>query len=202
VLKWVSMGGVLILMDETNNTRELAGTFGVIYGPLRMRIGKAYCTINGRRITVLFNIYRELKPTGSGCMVLCRVGGAPTAVRTRYGAGTVYIVGDSSIVINELYFKNEYTEGNEAFVNQMVGNRMILVYEGARNYTRGVEYGSATILTGLADWLRDSSSMIFRGSTFDVFARVSGLLLAVSIIVFLMYGLPRSPYPRSSEGEA
>ncbi len=189
---WVRRGGTLIIMDESDNTRSLVRAFGVEYGSLEREIKLGNCTFNGRVLIVLFNVYRDLKPVHGGCTVICRVRNDTVALETRYGSGRVYVVGDSSLVINELYIKNQNIWDNPLFVDEMIGDRKILVYEGARNYTHETVYGTGKILSGIADLLRDSASSVFNDTTILVASKISGIIIAATIFLFITIGFPES----------
>ncbi|MET1160398.1 MAG: DUF4350 domain-containing protein [Thermoprotei archaeon] len=194
VLEWVEKGGIMILMDETENSILLMKELGISYVMRLMRIDKAVCIIDNQTITILVNVYAVLDSNTADAVPICRIGDSTVAYMVEYGEGVFYIIGDSSIVINEVLMKSIMAENNTRLVDLLIGNRKILIYEGGRKY----EYVELAIIASYIDsFLRGISVLtntLFSPDLLWRTARVLMLAVIVSLIVIIKYGFPSPPH--------
>ncbi len=195
VKEWVSKGGLLVVMDETHNTLPLVKLFNIEYGKYHESVVLGNCSINNKNYLVLFNVYQSIKTdTMINAEPICRVRNETVAVYLKHGSGGVFVIGDSSLVINEIYVKHQNIENNTGFVDSIIGDRSIIVYEGDRNYTGGTEFEAGKIITGLVSWIRDTAGSMFNGTMIEVAGKASLLVLIITVAVILVYGPPSNPY--------
>ncbi len=195
VKEWVSRGGLLVIMDETHNTLPLIKLFNMEYGKYHYLVVLGNCSINNKNYRVLFNVYQSINTSVvQNAKPVCRVRNETVAVYIKQGSGGVFVIGDSSLVINEIYVKHQNIENNTGFIDSIIDDRSIIVYEGDRNYTLGARFEAGRVITGLVSWISDTAGSALNGTMIEVAGKTSLLVLIATIGVILVYGPPSNPY--------
>jgi len=204
LVQWVEEGGLLVVMDESENSRRLLEWFNIYFSkePVRVEIANATCTIGDVSIIVVFDVYTGLYSTESH-EVVCRVGGLETGIARTVGKGRVVAIGDSSLVINEVLSKGPVGYANKLFVDTLTAGRDLLIYEGDRMY----EYASTGVLVnyfrGTLMLATSIFQALFTGDTVWRLTMVSLLTSFTVLIVFMELGFPQhqaSKKPRKQWG--
>jgi len=132
ILKWVEEGGILVLMDETDKSAGLLQRLGLVpSSTTELEVEDARCVVNGLEINVTFNKYVTLRKAAEGGLMepVCTIRGDVVAWKINYGGGVIYVLGDSSLVINEMVDYPDIKSRNVEFLNALTSHRKIIIYD-------------------------------------------------------------------------
>ncbi|ADM27262.1 conserved hypothetical protein [Ignisphaera aggregans DSM 17230] len=206
ILKWTSQGGKTIIADESNNTALLLNNIGVSIKSTIWGTTNASCIINygnTSHIDVLFNVYNILGVLQNiNASSLCIYGDSILAIERPYGEGLFIVIGDSSIVINDVLLKSSLATNNTLFMDYVIGDRDIILYEGSRIYRSTDAEIFIGILNALVNALSFIASLIIGVNFSSIFIRVSVLSSIIIVGLIMKFGFPRPPQSyRYGEGE-
>jgi len=146
LVRWVKLGGKLIVMDELDDIDELLKILRFDMTEPYVSVAKAKC-IDGNVITV--DVYAFV----IGGNALCSIGNAPIASEKRLGKGDVIVIGDSSLVINYIAKYPRTYANNTRFILSILGYRdaVAIYYPRSREFValkigRALEVLSTLIL--------------------------------------------------------
>ncbi len=126
-LRWVESGGKILVLDEYETPKPLLARLGASFGPLVAEISVGECRVGGSEYQVLFNVYRGV----DGGTPICWVGGTPVAAQVSLGSGSVVVLGDSSLLINEL-MRSRYRQAHLLLALALLDRGTVVFYEGGR----------------------------------------------------------------------
>ncbi|MEM1731997.1 MAG: hypothetical protein QXU22_02020 [Desulfurococcaceae archaeon] len=132
LFEWVEKGGIVIVMDESTYIYPLLDRLGLRIERSFNSIDSATCNIDGEIITVVFNVYvvlRNVDNLKGNTTPICLIDGNPVAWKIPYGRGVFYVIGDSSIVINEVLSQHSISSENMLFLEILVQRRKIIFYD-------------------------------------------------------------------------
>jgi len=124
---------------------------------------------------------------------LCVYGDSILAIERSYGEGLFIVIGDSSIVINDVLLKSPLATNNTLFMDYVIGERDIILYEGSRIYRSIDAEIFIGILNALINALSFIASLIVGGSFLNIFIRVSVLSSIIIVGLIMKFGFPRPP---------
>lgn len=146
LLRWVEKGGFLVVMDEYRTPQLLYEKINISAGPLVNAVTVGYCTVGAHKYPVLFNVYREV----GGGRPVCWVDNAPVGAEVAYGRGRILVLGDSSVLINEV-MRSKHRQAQLSFGLALLDRETIAFYEGGR---RTIEaWFSPRVLVGVPYYL-------------------------------------------------
>uniref|UniRef100_A0A7C4FBA4 DUF4350 domain-containing protein n=1 Tax=Ignisphaera aggregans TaxID=334771 RepID=A0A7C4FBA4_9CREN len=135
LVEWVDSGGVAVICDELNYSIDVLKVLGIEYNSDVSGIAVARCALGNETIDILIDVAKKLKAVNSDAKPLCFYGIEPIAYNVSLGRGYAIIVGDSSLVINEILSQPTIAKNNTKFVEFLINDRNLLIYEGSRLYT-------------------------------------------------------------------
>lgn len=151
LFEWVEKGGIIIVMDESLHITPLLDRLGLIIERSLSSIDRATCNVNDKVINVTFNVYvvlKAIKDHRGDAIPICFINSEIVAWRVQYGKGIFYIIGDSSIVINEMLVYQKIASDNLLFLNTLIQGRKIAFYD---SFTRR-ETTTLEKLLGVLSW--------------------------------------------------
>jgi len=185
---WVERGGVVIVLDETPSSKEVFKLAGVsIETPLLKGIAVALCRMRGANLSVLLNYYVLL--SSGTAKPLCYANGGVVGYVSRVGLGSIYVFGDSSIIINE-HMSTPYAAQVLLLMRMIAGNRtFFLFYEGGRAYRilPGLERLPLLALLTPFAFLELLGSAVL--GTPNIFMRF--MLLGIAVLFTSLYAITR-----------
>lgn len=196
VVEWVRRGGIVVVLDEYNGSLSLLKYFGFDFGTMISAKASTICELNNTKLVIYLNVFREVKPS-TNSTVLCRYGYVPIAVSLNYGNGKIIVVGDSSLIINEIAIKaSQWYRANMAFIDMLTEWRHLIIFEGARVYSQEFSY---VILRYISAVLSIFTNLLKYALEQPLEIRA----LVILIISFLstVYTMSRYGYPRKHELE-
>jgi len=183
ITSWVERGGLLVLLDETSSTRSLMERLGIRQQDLVREVTTAFCRLSNKSsLPIVVNYYTPLDAEQG--VPLCFADGRVVAYSLIIGRGTAYVLGDSSVIINE-HMGSPYREFIVKMFAEVLDNRTyVLFYEGGRRYlfVPGIERLPILILLAPFIGLRVLSSFVVQS---DVGTRM--LFLALTSMFVLLY---------------
>lgn len=197
ILKWTYQGGRTIIADESNSTALLLNRIGISIKSTIWSITKGSCIVNYDNVSyidVLFNVYSILDISPNiDASALCVYGDSILAIERPYGEGLFIVIGDSSIIINDVLLKSSLAMNNTLFMDYLIGKRDIILYEGSRIYRSIDAEIFIGILNTLVNALSFISNLIVGGSFLSIFIRVIVLSSTIIVGLIMRFGFPRSP---------
>ena len=194
ILRWTSSGGIVVVMDETENISSLLIRLGIDLEGSRIDVSRGVCRINNKTYTVVFDVYTYLS-TNMDYAPICWIGKYVLGYRVGYGKGIIYIIGDSSLVINEILYKPIISKNNTLFVDQLIDGRRIILYEGSRPFIYTRSHMLLTSINGFLDGVANIFEyLLINNDPEIVLTRIIILLGISSLFILIRYGIPQSPY--------
>jgi hypothetical protein len=194
VLEWIKRGGVVIVLDEYNYSLSLLKYFGFDLGTLFNVKSIAICELNNLNLTIYVNVFREVKPP-SNSSTICRYGYAPIAIALNYGNGRIIVVGDSSLVINEISIKApQWYTANTAFIDAITEGRNIVLFEGARIYRQETSFTILYYISTFPNLITNLVNYIFNQPI-----NLRALIVVIISFISAIYAMYRYGYPRKYE---
>ncbi|MEM1526572.1 MAG: DUF4350 domain-containing protein [Ignisphaera sp.] len=196
VLSWVEIGGTAIVGDEVNTTFLLTSKLGFqqTYRLPALLTSQCYLA-NGSIIEVLLNVFVIYAPVNASVpfQPICVNEYGPMVYNIVYGRGRIYLMGDSSVVINEIFVKAPASfNNNTAFVYGLVGDKSIVVYEGSRIYGYAELRALSTGFTLLFSFIGMVFSNIMNLGLVPRTIFLLVLTLLSTALVMAKFGTPRS----------
>ena len=197
ILKWVSEGGVALVLDEIGTVNSLARELGVEINVFAGDVAVGECYINGTRYPIILNKFSDIKILSintSNVEGSCYAEGYVVGVLERVGRGQVLVLGDSSLFINAM-LRSKEIGANIVFLSNLIRDRDIVFYEGDRDYIVINTDAILQVLSGLAGFF---SQVIRYTFSRDLFMSLLLTTLFISIIslIYLREYLGEEPYAR------
>ncbi len=196
VLEWVSNGGEVVVMDETNSTEALLKLLGVNKSVFAGYIAMGICKVDDHAMPILFDVFKTFPEPGKA-KPICWTRNSVVAFEKKIGKGSVIVIGDSSLVINYIVMDTRYGALDTYLIKRLVGNKEILIYEGNRAYRIMYSIKGVTTINAIMAMISG-----FPG----VFFEHQGLLKIISLMILWMiitgfvsmylFSFPRAPYPK------
>lgn len=191
LIEWVYRGGIAIVLDEFNHTSPLLLKFGLSRGSMLNLIDLAECKINEIKVKILVNVFIEILGNSSA-RSLCHYRNSSIAMYVNYGKGVFVFVGDSSLVINEIYYKSpSWYRINTEFIRLLSANRKIIIYEGSRQYHKITSSFLAIVLTNINTGIADLISFILRSSLLNRLICLIVVLFILTLYIAYKFELPK-----------
>lgn len=196
LLSWVEIGGEAIVGDEVNTTFLLISKLGFQQTHRFPTILPSQCYLsNGSTIKILLNVFTVYTPVNATMISkpICINEFGSIAYEVTYGQGQVYIIGDSSLVINELFAKIPSSfANNTVFIHNLIGSKNLIIYEGSRIYKYAELKILSTVLVIIFNFISSVFSNIMSLGLMHrlIFLLVLMILSTVSIIA--KFGMPGS----------
>ncbi len=179
-LRWVERGGKLVVLDEYETPGPLLARIGVSVGPLHDGISTGECHLGSHRYPAVFNVYRRIE----GGTPVCWVDGVPVAAAVTLGRGSVVVVGDSSIFINEL-MRSGYRQVQLLLALALLDRDTVVFYEGGRRGS--VAVFSPQVLAKVPYYVGRFASYVLLGDS-----PVDAVRVVVAGVLILAVASPRS----------
>lgn len=196
VLSWVEKGGTAIVGDEVNTTFLLISKLGFQQTYRLPALLTSQCYIaNGSIIEVLLNVFVIYVPLNVTVpfQSICVNEYGPMVYNVVYGKGRVYLMGDSSLVINEIFVKAPASfSNNTAFVYGLIGDKTLVVYEGSRIYGYAELRALSTGFTMLFSFIGTVFSNIMNLGLVPRTIFLLVLMVLSTVLVMAKFGTPRS----------
>ncbi|MEM4849160.1 MAG: hypothetical protein QXM55_05955, partial [Ignisphaera sp.] len=117
----------------------------------------------------------------------------PTVYRIMYGRGQVYLMGDSSLLINELFVKAPASfSNNTAFMYDLIGGKRLIIYEGSRVYGYAELRALSSVFTLLFSFISIIFSNIMNLGFIPRTIFLLILTLLSTVLVMAKLGTPKS----------
>jgi hypothetical protein len=194
LIEWIDRGGVALIGDELNFSTDMLKRLGIEYGNDFHGVFLARCFLGNKTIDIIIDVAKELMAVNSKAKPLCFCMSKPIAYNVSLGRGYAIVVGDSSIVINEILSQPTFAKNNTELAELVIGNRGLLIYEGSRIYTpvyaQAIAQFIDELLNGLTQILR--WIIVERGA-------ISSLEFALGVVAVLMvymlikFGIQENP---------
>jgi len=136
IIDWISAGGYVLALDEIGTLNILAQKIGSEIGIMVPEVVSGECVYNGKIYKILFNKYSPIKIynlSDPSIVGYCYTKDLFVGLFKRVGSGVIFLIGDSSLFINNL-LRTKYYVDNLLFLKDVVGDRSIIFYEGGREY--------------------------------------------------------------------
>ncbi|WP_148222802.1 DUF4350 domain-containing protein [Desulfurococcus mucosus] len=187
---WVEEGGLLVVMDESPNSQMLLEGFEIHAGSGRViqEVAVGVCNVGNASIRVVFNVYAEVYST-SRHEVLCRVGGVVTGLSRRIGGGEIVVIGDSSLVINEVLSKSP-TYGNKFFLDAVTAGRNLVFYEGNRLYSYSSTQSVINYIKGFTTLATSLTQSMYWSNPVQRTTLIIIVIAVTLAIILLEFGSP------------
>ena len=196
VLDWVKSGGKVIVMDETSNTVAFLKLVGAAPGAFVGYVVMGMCRVNDMPVPVVFDVYQTFSKIDEG-KPLCWAGNSVVAFEKKIGKGEVIVIGDSSLIINYMLLDTRYGAPNTYFIQQLVGPRAILIYEGNRAYRMIYSVKGVMTINAIMTAITSLPSMFFaHQGIIRIVALLSLWLVVTGFISLYLFSFPRTPYPK------
>ena len=196
VLDWVKNGGEVIVMDETNNTMTFLKLVDAVPNAFIGYVVMGMCRVNDKPVPVVFDVYQTFFKIDKG-KPLCWAGNSVVAFEKKIGKGKIIVIGDSSLIINYMLLDTQYGTFNTYFIQQLVGPRSILIYEGNRAYRIVYSVKGVMTINAIMTVITSLPSMFFAHQGIIRIAALLCLWLVITGFISLyLFSFPRSPYPK------
>uniref|UniRef100_A0A7C5XHB1 DUF4350 domain-containing protein n=1 Tax=Ignisphaera aggregans TaxID=334771 RepID=A0A7C5XHB1_9CREN len=194
VFSWIREGGVAIIGDELNHSINIFKAFGVEYYGDVAGINIAKCVINNKTIDIVINVAKALISSNMDAETICFYGSMPIAYNISYGAGYIVLLGDSSIVINEISSYPLLAKNNTMFIDIVIGDRNLIIYEGSRIYTVLEAQIISQIINAFLNGLTTILAWITIGRGVIGIVEFSiGIIAMVMFYTLVVFGLQSNP---------
>ncbi len=197
ILRWTYQGGKTIIADESNNSILLLNNIGISVKYVLWSIAKALCMVKHDNVTyidVLFNVYNALDILPNvNASTICMYRDSILALERPYGKGLFIVIGDSSIVINDILLKSPLAINNTLFMDYIIGGRDVILYEGSRIYRSVDAEIFIGIISALVNTLSFMANLIVGEGFLNTFIRVTALSSIIVIGLVMKFGFPKSP---------
>jgi len=139
-------------------------------------------------------VFRELKASNSNSSyTICTYDGIPVAVALEYGRGKLVVVGDSSLTINEVYYKlGRFYGSNLIFIQALAGGKSIVIYEGARIYAETYSTVLLQAMSAVFNALSDMLVFVMGDQFIYRVLSVLAMVWVINIIIMFKLGLPKN----------
>ncbi|MEM2606186.1 MAG: hypothetical protein QW101_03955 [Ignisphaera sp.] len=193
IIDWVSKGGIAIVLDELNYTKPLMTRLGLSRGNMFNVIDVADCHFDGMQTKILVNVFTEVVSDNvDNLQQICRYNDIPIAVRIRYGRGMIVVVGDSSLVINDVYLKSpQWYRINSGFIRLLSMDRDIIIYEGSRRYSRITSAIIALVISNINNGIPDIINIVIGDSLMNRLISVIILMFVSVLYTVYRFGIPK-----------
>lgn len=194
ILKWVEEGGVLVLMDETDKSADMMYRLGLVpSNTTELEVEDAKCIVNGLEINVTFNKYITLHRAKGSELIepICTIKGNVVAWKISYGKGTIYVLGDSSLVINEMVDYPDIKERNVEFLNTLTLHRKIIIYDTYTTKKQVILENAMSILSMLIRAATRGAELVKEG---DMLVRTT-VYVSLSALITLILVSSITPLP-------
>lgn len=189
--EWVKKGGVSILMDEYDLGIDSLTNLGISRGNLYPSIVTVRCILGSINITLFLNVFADLR-TSDQWNVVCKYNGVPVAAVLYHGRGYIVVVGDSSLVINEIRGKaQDQYHVNVYFIELLAGGRDIVIYEGAREFSYIESHIIAYAISIIVSAISKAFHVIYEGGITTEAILVLILSSICIVVTVSKFGLPR-----------
>ncbi|MEM0457695.1 MAG: DUF4350 domain-containing protein, partial [Sulfolobales archaeon] len=140
VISWVRKGGLVLALDEIGTLNPLANSIGFRIGSIISSVSLGECLIENHSFPLYVNVYsplislQNMSLEGLEVIGRCYAEGFLIGVLVRIGIGRIFLLGDSSILINSMIRYNKTTY-NIILLRTLIGERdSVVFYEGGREY--------------------------------------------------------------------
>lgn len=193
IIDWISRGGIAIVLDELNYTKPLMTLLGISRGDMFNIIDVADCHFDGIQMKILVNVFTEiLSDNVDDIQQICRYINIPIAIRVRYGKGMIVFIGDSSLVINDVYLKSpQWYRINSEFIRLLSMDRDIIIYEGSRKYSRITSAFIALVMSNINNGIPDVMNIVIGDSLMNRLATAIILMFVSVLYTMYKFGIPK-----------
>ncbi|MEL9940386.1 MAG: hypothetical protein QW348_06530 [Ignisphaera sp.] len=194
LFSWIEKGGVAVVGDELNHSKQILDYIGIEQGNVIPGVGEAWCIIGNKAIEIVIDVAKALQSSNSRSNVLCLYGSMPVAYNVSYGNGYIIVIGDSSIVINEILAKPSISVNNSLFMDYIIGGKGLIIYEGGRVYRPVEAQVIAQAMSFIVDGLSDALQwLLFRQGVLSLLGFFTGLAILSMLYLTIRFGIVSSP---------
>lgn len=194
LFSWIEKGGVAVVGDELNHSKKLLDYIGIEQGNVILGVGEARCIIDNTTIEIVIDVARALRSSNSRSSILCLYDSMPIAYNVSYGNGYIIVIGDSSIVINEILAKPSISVNNSLFMDYIIGGRGLIIYEGGRVYRPVEAQVIAQAISFIVDGLSNALQwLLFRQGVLSLLGFFTGLAALSMLYLTIRFGIVSSP---------
>jgi len=180
IMRWVSAGGYVFVLDEIGTVNTLTQRVDAIIGYIIPEVSQGECVYNGKTYRIFLNKYSPVITNNirdPSVIGYCYTKDSFVGLFKRVGNGALFIVGDSSLFINTM-IRAGYAYYNLILLRDIIGDRGVVFYEGGREYAVINTEAFFLLFGGLIEYLSMAlKSMISR----DPFMSLLLLTLIISI---------------------
>ncbi|MEM0027562.1 MAG: hypothetical protein QXT53_06775 [Ignisphaera sp.] len=194
LFSWIGKGGVAIVGDELNHSKQILNYIGIEQSTAIPGVGEAQCIIGNTTIEIVIDVAKTLLSSNSKSSILCLYGSMPIAYNVSYGNGYIVVIGDSSIVINEILATLNISVNNIFFMEHIIDGKGLIIYEGGRVYrpveAQAIAQTISVIVNGLSDlfqWL------LFRQGNVSLLEFFTGLVVLSMLYLTVKFGIMANP---------
>jgi len=180
ILKWVSAGGYVFVLDEIGTVNTLTKRVDATIGYIVPEVTQGECVYSGKIYRIFLNKYSPITTSNisdPSVIGYCYTKDSFVGLFKRVGSGALFIIGDSSLFINTM-MRTGYAYDNLILLRDIIGDRGVIFYEGGREYAIINTEAFFLVFGGLIEYLSTAlKNMISR----DPFMSLLLLTLIISI---------------------